>query len=241
MEVPILHGAGRLTARNLRKIPTASAATTVAAPMLHGPADTLIFRAGGQPERTEGAGPGAIRSSQRAAKERPEGPARARRHRGGARPLLGGASRPAAEALVAALPLARARQLPLDPVQGALAAMAETEDRSGRWRRRSGPAGSWTTACRAANVPELLFHDLRRSAVRNFEKAGVSQAVAMQLSGHRTASIYPSVSNSGRARPRRRADPHARLHSASARQDKSDGATASPAWPRARKPHRSHM
>ena len=35
-----------------------------------------------------------------------------------------------------------------------------------------------------------LFHDLGRSAGRNFEKAGVRQVVAMKISGHKIASIY---------------------------------------------------
>jgi integrase len=49
---------------------------------------------------------------------------------------------------------------------------------------------AWATACSTAGVAATLFHDLRRSAVRNFEKAGVSQAVAMTISGHKTASVY---------------------------------------------------
>lgn len=49
---------------------------------------------------------------------------------------------------------------------------------------------AWKAACAKASVPGLLFHDLRRSAVRNMEKAGVSQSVAMKITGHRTASVY---------------------------------------------------
>jgi integrase len=49
---------------------------------------------------------------------------------------------------------------------------------------------AWMTACRKAGVPGLLLHDLRRSAVRNLERAGVSRSVAMKLTGHKTENVY---------------------------------------------------
>ena len=49
---------------------------------------------------------------------------------------------------------------------------------------------AWQTACDRAGVEGAWFHDLRRSAVRNLERAGVPQSTAMKLTGHLTASVY---------------------------------------------------
>jgi len=49
---------------------------------------------------------------------------------------------------------------------------------------------AFDAACAAAGLQGIVPHDLRRSAVRNFIRAGVKETVAMRLSGHRTRSVF---------------------------------------------------
>jgi integrase len=49
---------------------------------------------------------------------------------------------------------------------------------------------SWKNLFAAAKLPLRLFHDLRRSAVRNMVRRGVDRDTSMRISGHRTASVF---------------------------------------------------
>jgi integrase len=94
------------------------------------------------------------------------------------------------------------------PLEGELAELLERRWRAREVRRKDGtvflspwifhrqgkPVRKFTRAFDkariAAGVPHKTVHDFRRTALRDFIRAGVHQHVAMQMSGHRSASVF---------------------------------------------------
>jgi integrase len=95
-----------------------------------------------------------------------------------------------------------ARTIPLPDVL--VKVLRDIRKKEGTVFRTTNLAKEWHKACAAVGLGKLekvegkkfkrysglIVHDLRRSAIKNLMKAGVSEKVAMAISGHRTRTVF---------------------------------------------------
>lgn len=100
-----------------------------------------------------------------------------------------------------------ARIIPLTSELVALLSEIESDDKDAKVFDGTNLRKEWMKACALVGEGKLTYsedekkkydptyegltlHDLRRSAVRNLRKAGVSEGVAMKISGHKTRNVF---------------------------------------------------
>jgi len=91
------------------------------------------------------------------------------------------------------------------PLSSELVDMLQSEPKTGKTFDGTNLRKEWMKACASCGLGTLTevegkpydplysgltLHDLRRSAVRNLRKAGVSEKEAMSISGHKTRSVF---------------------------------------------------
>ena len=88
------------------------------------------------------------------------------------------------------------RLIYLDRELYATLAESRRQNPFGRWvfHRHGEPIkdfrGAWDRACRETGLDGKVFHDFRRTAVRNMVRAGIPERLAQQISGHKTRAVF---------------------------------------------------
>jgi len=89
---------------------------------------------------------------------------------------------------------------------------------------RSSSFETASTAAKKIGATGTLPHDMRRSAVRNFRRSGLSEKEGMALSGHQTSSIYRRysiISEEDLIESMKRVEQHLKLEKQTARLSRS--------------------